>query len=863
MIHEELYRDNLTTDSAGEIFTPAFADMSIGYPAQYALGYVRDENCPHQLKVTEGYNNYAPENVGNVEWKNLDTPAYDVFVVGYYGNQNTSFHNRLNALINYEGTERTVLGISSSYPQLLNNFKAKNASAPYLVQIVVYFAGIIGNSRYGYGSTSGSNAVPYSNSFSIEDIDDIISGRQIITFEHQGATITLNELVNNRIIWRDDSDEMIGFYYMSYEITQYTRPHLDDGQLIQYGNTQMGIGLNTDIETTDTHSSIKGFISFGSNPVTGITNLTSGWRPCMRLRVSQNSNLPCPDYDLVNVLKIGENYNGQYGYAYQWYYWLVGDFSGIVDRATVLQESSPRFDYNYTAEKLREYIETLGENPKSIIIQGTDDIAGMCTLVSFNDIWKHMALFPIWKGENATSDIPQQDENWWYAVIVDNEFKGTLIKGNSPDFEKSVPAWVKLNSTDGNDYNPNTDRPTSNPDDPDSDKDVKPPNIEGDSISLQLNRRIDAFSYFITMYNITSQQLSNFGSSIWTNFLDENTSSNFIKNLKYLANETLGTYDVSQIIDLITSVRVYPFSVGTLPITTAGTNKIYIGTGKVGLDVGSQVRILSSTIGILYAGSCFVRPLTPYNDFRDYYNTTVTCFLPYCGTVELNPIEVMNNTIECYYAIDFYTGECTAMLMLTSGNYSYLLAVKNGVIGVLIPITASNSSQLSARFQDDKAQDTKLILSYISEVVNGGISAYHSFTRKRTEKGEQLEDPDIVGGLGNLINMGLGVGRVGATQQQIEANRIGRSAVLAPSLSGGSGGASFFLPDSAYIQIRRGTYSRPDNYASTCAYPNAVTKTLSSLTGLTVCNNVNTDTLNCTDDEKMEIKAILESGVIL
>lgn len=443
--------------------------------------------------------------------------------------------------------------------------------------------------------------------------------------------------------------------------------------------------------------------------------------------------------------------------------------------------------------------------------------------------------------------------------IIDDEVIGEWFKAE--DVATEGTEWQKSNQIADNEYTEN-DKPKPE-DDPDSDKEVKPPLIEGDNILLQLNRTFNSFNDFITMYNITSQQLSRFGASIWTNFLDENTSSDFIKNLKYLANQTLGTYDVSQIIDLITSVRVYPFSVGTLPITTAGTNKIYIGTGKVGLDVGSQVRILSSTIGILYAGSCIVKPETPYNDFRDYYNTTVTCFLPYCGTVELNPIEVVNNEIECYYAIDFYTGECTAMLMLNSGTHSYLLAVKNGIIGVLVPITASNSSQLSARFQDDRAQDTKLVISYLSEAVNGIVSTYHSFTRTKQEKGRTVTNPDGVGGLGNIANTILGIGNNIATQQQIEANRIGRSAVLAPSLSGGSGGASFFLPDSVYLQIRRGTYSRPSNYASTCAYPNTVTKTLSDLRGLTICNNVNTNTLNCTDDEKMEIKAILESGVIL
>lgn len=428
-------------------------------------------------------------------------------------------------------------------------------------------------------------------------------------------------------------------------------------------------------------------------------------------------------------------------------------------------------------------------------------------------------------------------------------FKDGEPTGEFTDSIALLESWQVDDITD-NTYTPQDNPDSDNPPDPDQDIPVQPPPTEGANITLQLSRRMSSATGFITMYNITSDQLRTFGNLLYKSMADfdphDPAAAEAYLNFFLPLSETLtGTLDISAIVNFIISVRQYPFSVATLPDTSElGTSSIYLGSGKVGFPIGSAVRVLTSSISVLSAGSCKVVPGTPYNDFRDYFNATVTCFLPYCGTVELNPIEVINNTLHCYYAIDFYTGECTAFLMLDNGTHQYLCASKTGVIGVMIPITATNSGQVSARHIADNARDSSLVVSAISSLFSSVAGA---------ASGNVASIGSAVTGLWDVANQ----------QQLLQADRQGRSAVLAPSLSGGSGGASFMLPDSVYVQIRRGTYARPSNYGSTCAYPSTVSGRLGDFRGYTQCQNPDLSGVSATRTEKSMIADLLQTGVYL
>lgn len=394
--------------------------------------------------------------------------------------------------------------------------------------------------------------------------------------------------------------------------------------------------------------------------------------------------------------------------------------------------------------------------------------------------------------------------------------------------------------------------------DPDSDKNVDPSSRNGDNIGLNLDNRLATFNGFLTMYNMNYQQLANFGKALMGEPL--NYRGNFEKDL---SDELSGTYDVSSILNYIVSVKQYPFSVATLPNTsTAGVSSVYIGTGEFGVPIGTSCRILTSSISVLNAGRVVVKPVDPYNDFRDYYNTTVTAYLPFCGTVELNPMEIIGSLVECYYLIDFFTGECTAVLYSTYNGMSFPVAMANGVIGIDVPLSATNSGQLTAVKRMQNAETAHTVVSF----ANSGIGIIGEAVRMGMDasKGKLKPKDATYSAESMLYNVTSIVDTAFSNQANpYGANRSARSAVASPMMPTGSGATNVMLPSSAYIQIRRGTYSRPDNYPRTMAYPNSYSARLSSVSGFTVCHNVNVSGIDCTTEEKQMIKSALESGVIL
>ena len=454
-----------------------------------------------------------------------------------------------------------------------------------------------------------------------------------------------------------------------------------------------------------------------------------------------------------------------------------------------------------------------------------------------------------------------------YATDVNsnNEFLAKLKTGNLSDerFKNGLREWQYSDDGIQDDEFTEDDVPPYSPepepgddDDPGSDEPIDTPLMTGDDQELQLDRTLTTPNDFITMYNITPVMLSIFGRRLWKSLVDydpsDPTSVEIYKNFFAILNEEVtGTLDIGAILQFIISVRQYPFDVSNIGITTSVGNTIKIGTGKVGISLGGagDVQRLTSTIGLIDCGSITIadyKDFKLYNDFRDYLNATVTAFLPYCGSVELNPIEVIHNTVSCYYAIDFYTGECTAYITTTDGEHTVLSAIKNGSIGVLIPITATNSGQISARHMSDNAKDAGLIVSNLGNLFG-------------------LVANGVQGNLSGAASNVMGIIESGIQQQQMQAERQGRSAVLAPSLSGGSGAAAFYQPACPSIVVRRGTYARAKikNYPSSCAYPATTSGVLSSFSGYTECYNVDVSGINCTEEEKEAIKAILETGCYL
>ena len=426
---------------------------------------------------------------------------------------------------------------------------------------------------------------------------------------------------------------------------------------------------------------------------------------------------------------------------------------------------------------------------------------------------------------------------WLYhgEVLEDGTTTGTMIQGD--DIE-ALPPWDEI------DYTPV--KPTPGP--------PGPPEGEESGDRIPNNERYFSGAYnFVTQYAMTRQQLGQFGNLLWSSWADQQGITDMWKNFKMFisadpASDT-GSIDIASIMDFILSLQVFPFDLSSL-LHTDSTN-VCIGTGQYPLAVSGKK--LLTINHILDCGTMAIP--RPYNDFRDYENMSITAYLPYCGSVELNPGDVVGRSVSIEYSVDTLSGSCTAVLTAyDDSGYLYNVGMINGQISASIPMTATNSGQIRAQ----RISDVASLAGLAGNTFLGNISQGAQVASGADSNPIGAISSAVYGTVGRSLNAGL-------SAQQMFANRFSRGAISCPTLAGGNGIAAFFQPACPYIQMRYGLYQKPDNYDHSVGGVSATSAPLSSYagSGFTVCENVDISGFTCHEEERSAIKALLESGVYL
>lgn len=498
-------------------------------------------------------------------------------------------------------------------------------------------------------------------------------------------------------------------------------------------------------------------------------------------------------------------------------------------------------------------------------------------IITMDDVYKTLAL-------NFRVDVRTYTNGYvngsTYATDVtpDNEFLAKLKTGDieNPEFKNSLRPWQYENFQE-NDFTeedvppyepepePGGDTPSEEPEDM--------PHDEGDPAGLQ-DRTIPAPSLFITQYALTYEDVQAVGANLWQSWLTPNTD--VWKNFFLPYGQDFGTLNIGAALDCIISLRAYPFEL-PLDVLLPAANGVRMGTGHTDFLGNGTFKVNASTCKIPL-GDCVVKPKTPYEDFRDMYNTSVSCFLPYCGTVELNPPEVMNRTLHCYYCIDFQSGGCTAFITLDGDEGEYIIASKSGQIGFLLPITATNAGQLAAQKGQDAVETIGTLAGFFFDVAGELAQSSENAIKALAGIESGKSDKDSVP-IGTTLTSSLKIGESGVNTGLALANqalkRLSRSGVGVPAISGGSGIEAIYAPDTAVISIRRGKYAKPINYPHSQAHLNGSSGKIETFkgdwgkytpkTGKGLCKFTGVDTtgLKCHDDERAEIVALLESGVYI
>lgn len=345
---------------------------------------------------------------------------------------------------------------------------------------------------------------------------------------------------------------------------------------------------------------------------------------------------------------------------------------------------------------------------------------------------------------------------------------------------------------------------------------------------------------FTTQYALRASHLSEIGQILWKGFAN---LQNYIDNFVYRVDPTTGSMNMEDIMQYFISLRAYPCPISALASTSAGGYDLYIGSGAVPLTLTTPISIVNSFIGYINAGDLSL----PYwfGDFRDY-DLNVTVNLPYCGTAELNPGDVMGGTLHCFYYVDLCTGACTGYVTCDTWEGSTILVASiPGQLGADVPLTATNSGRVMSRMYGDRINAVSNMVDAAKSAITG-IGAIMSGNPAGA----------IRQGFGAFIDPAI-------NDQKMLAEQAGRAAIAAPVLSSGKGFAAFGTSKTAYVQVRSPIYAAPDNYAESVGVPSSSAVRIGDCSGF--CQFVNVDVSGITTDaaDQAAIRQALTAGIII
>ena len=439
-------------------------------------------------------------------------------------------------------------------------------------------------------------------------------------------------------------------------------------------------------------------------------------------------------------------------------------------------------------------------------------------------------------------------ENDVYAPYItgDNEFTATRITGNleDPEFLDKLRPWqYDVTKWEDNDYK-EEDRPPYVPPTPTDEE-------QTDGIDWMPNRAfaVDSIDGFVTMYGLRGDQIGRFGQYLWAEFWSED----FLNSIGVIFNQNL-SINPSEILNYIVSVRCYPFSLSGRAGASSISDTIYLGRGGEGISLNSGHDILKLTsytedidggISVWEGGNAIP---AYYNDFRDYEPCSkITVFVPFCGSLELPPSQVVGNKIHLRYSIDFSSGAMQATISV-EGKNNYIAGILTGTIGASVELSASNLGQVIQKIGGlaINAAKSAALLSIGATEANAAMA---------------YDDAGIDALLAETSAKGALTQGVISTAETITS--VGNMSTGAPASFGTTAGFSAFQVTTPIIRVEYRHYEIPSNYAHVYGYACNKTVTLSELEGkgFTVCKNVDLEGIPATQDELSAIESLLTSGV--
>lgn len=330
---------------------------------------------------------------------------------------------------------------------------------------------------------------------------------------------------------------------------------------------------------------------------------------------------------------------------------------------------------------------------------------------------------------------------------------------------------------------------------------------------------MSGYNNFTHFYAMTPQQIND--------LLHYLNSATFIDNVQLLFNTP---------VENIVNLRAYPFDVKAHhPVGEIADNDVIVNVVNTGVQGFGLNPVPSPPLDL---GTITVP--TKYNSFLDYAPyTKVEIYLPYIGFVQLDTNVVMGKEISIQYVVDYFSGKCTAFIIVGDN----VIMECDGTIGVDIQVGGGQGAEIARNM-------LKLGIGAVAGAVSLGAGAITAGATAKT-----------AGSASSIAStVGAGTAFLGTTAvNAIQAGQVhvSKGGATQPAIN-------FYAPQQCYLVITRPNVVEPAGYAMYFGKPCAHQYLLSVLDGFTVVEDIHLEGLSsATVDEATEIERLLKAGVIL
>lgn len=187
-------------------------------------------------------------------------------------------------------------------------------------------------------------------------------------------------------------------------------------------------------------------------------------------------------------------------------------------------------------------------------------------------------------------------------------------------------------------------------------------------------------------YVLNATGVESLGAALWditADLIDSGGTPDYSE----LNEKILDQFLTNNPIDCIVGLQRYPMA-----IPTVGTDTVKLGKTDTGISCKPMEK---TAFYYLFEGNTIAPKFgDSFLDYEPY--TKMELYVPFCGTIQLNPADILNRKLNVQLAVDFTTGTATGFIM----SDDLVIETVNGNIAIDLPITGIQAATVASQLNN-------------------------------------------------------------------------------------------------------------------------------------------------------------------